>query len=72
MNRSRTIRDLCGNAYHIKEAQDLTSVFLEVYEIVNIDGKEHTVYLFDIDMSFDSPDDDILDEIDDVKDKVND
>ena len=70
--RSRTIKDLCGNAYLIKEENDLTSIFLEVYEIVNIDGKDHQTYLFDIDMSFDSPDDDILDEIDDVKDQVND
>ena len=67
--KSRIISDLCGNRYYIEEARDIEGVFLEVSEIVTIDGKEMKTYLCDVGQPFSAPDDEILDDIDDLKAK---
>ena len=68
--KNRIITDLCGNKYYVEEAKDINGVFLEVSEIVNVDGKEMKTYLCDIGLPISSPDDDILDDIDDLKAKI--
>lgn len=67
--KSRIISDLCGNKYYIQEAKDLEGLFLEVSEIVNVDGKEMKTYLCDIGQPFSASDNDILDDIDDLREK---
>ena len=69
MGKSRIIQDLCGNRYYINEARDMQGTFLEVSEIVTVEGKEMKTYLCDIGLPFNSSDDDLLDEIDDLKSK---
>ena len=67
--KSRSISDLCGKRYYIEEAKDIEGVFLEVSEIVTINGKEMKTYLCDVGQPFSAPDDEILDDIDDLKAK---
>ena len=67
--KSRIISDLCGNRYYIEEERDIEGVFLEVSEIVTIDGKEMKTYLCDVGQPFSASDDEILDDIDDLKSK---
>ena len=67
--KNRIISDLCGNRYYIEEAKDIEGVYLEVSEIVNVDGKDMKTYLCDVGQPFDAPDDEILDDIDDLKSK---
>ena len=67
--KNRVISDLCGNRYYIEEAKDIEGVYLEVSEIVNVDGKDMKTYLCDVGQPFDAPDDEILDDIDDLKSK---
>lgn len=67
--KSRIISDLCGNRYYIEEERDIEGVFLEVSEIVTIDGKEMKTYLCDVGQPFSATDDEILDDIDDLKSK---
>lgn len=67
--KNRIISDLCGNRYYIEEANDINGTYLEVSEIVNIDGKDMKTYLCDVGQPFDAPDDEILDDIDDLKSK---
>ena len=67
--KSRIISDLCGNRYYIEEERDIEGVFLEVSEIVTIDGKEMKTYLCDVGHPFSAPDDEILDDIYDLKAK---
>ena len=66
---NRIISDLCGNRYYIEEAKDIDGTYLEVGEIVNVDGNDMNTYLCDIGQSFSAPDDEILDDIDDLKSK---
>ena len=66
---NRIISDLCGNRYYIEEAKDIEGTYLEVSEIVNVDGKDMKTYLCDIGQPFSAPDDEILDDIDDLKSK---
>lgn len=68
--KSRIVKDLCGNEYYIEEAEDLQGKFLEVYEIVKINNTKMKTYLCDIGIDFNSDDNDILDEIDDMRDKI--
>jgi hypothetical protein len=70
--KSRTISDLIGNEYYLQEARDLNTRYLEVYEIVTIENSRHKTYLFDIDMDINEDVNNILDEIDDIKSKLND
>ena len=70
--KSRTISDLIGNEYYLQEARDLNTRYLEVYEIVTIENSKHKTYLFDIDMDINEDVNNILDEIDDIKSKLND
>ena len=67
--KNRIISDLCGNRYYIEEAKDIDGTYLEVSEIVNVDGNDMKTYLCDIRQSFSAPDDEILDDIDDLKSK---
>ena len=67
--KSRIISDLCGNRYYIEEAKDIEGTYLEVSEIVNVDGKDMKTYICDIGQPFSAPDDEILDDIDDLKSK---
>jgi len=67
--KNRIISDLCGNRYYIEEANDINGTYLEVSEIVNVDGKDMKTYLCDVGQPFDAPDDEILDDIDDLKSK---
>ena len=67
--KNRIISDLCGNRYYIEEARDLDGTFLEVSEIVNVDGVDMKTYLCDVGQPFSAPDDEILDDIDDLKSK---
>ena len=67
--KNRVISDLCGNRYYIEEAKDIEGVYLEVSEIVNVDGKEMKTYLCDVGQPFSAADDEILDDIDDLKSK---
>ena len=67
--KSRIISDLCGNRYYIEEAKDIEGIYLEVSEIVIVDGKDMKTYLCDVGQPFSAPDDDILDDIDDLKSK---
>lgn len=69
--KSRIISDLCGNRYYIEEAKDIEGTYLEVSEIVNVDGKDMKTYICDIEQPFSAPDDEILDDIDDLKSKFN-
>ena len=66
---NRIISDLCGNRYYIEEAKDIEGIYLEVSEIVNVDGKDMKTYLCDVGQPFSAPDDEILDDIDDLKSK---
>ena len=66
---NRIISDLCGNRYYIEEAKDIEGTYLEVSEIVNVDGKDMKTYLCDVGQPFSAPDDEILDDIDDLKSK---
>lgn len=68
--KNRIISDLCGNRYYIEEARDIEGLFLEVSEIVNIDGVDMKTYLCDVGQPFSAPDDEILDDIDDIKSKL--
>ena len=68
---NRIISDLCGNRYYIEEAKDIEGTYLEVSEIVNVDGKDMKTYICDIGQPFSAPDDEILDDIDDLKSKFN-
>ena len=68
--KNRTISDLCGNEYYLEEAHDIKGKFLEVYEIVKVDNTKYKSYLCDIDISIDEDENNILDEIDDIKDKI--
>lgn len=68
--KNRIISDLCGNRYYIEEARDIEGAFLEVSEIVNIDGVDMKTYLCDVGQPFSAPDDEILDDIDDIKSKL--
>lgn len=65
--KNRIISDLCGNRYYIEEAKDIGGTYLEVSEIVNIDGRDMKTYLCDVGQPFSAPDDEILDDIDDLK-----
>lgn len=67
--KNRIISDLCGNRYYIEEAKDIEGTYLEVSEIVNVDGKDMKTYLCDVGHPFSAPDDEILDDIDDLKSK---
>ena len=67
--KNRIISDLCGNRYYIEEANDINGTYLEVSEIVNVDGKDMKTYLCDVGQPFSAPDDEILDDIDDLKSK---
>ena len=67
--KNRIISDLCGNRYYIEEANDINGTYLEVSEIVNVDGKDMKTYLCDVGQPFDAQDDEILDDIDDLKSK---
>ena len=67
--KNRIISDLCGNRYYIEEAKDIDGTYLEVSEIVNVDGNDMKTYLCDIGQSCSAPDDEILDDIDDLKSK---
>lgn len=67
--KNRIISDLCGNRYYIEEAKDIEGVYLEVSEIVNVDGNDMKTYLCDVGQPFSAPDDEILDDIDDLKSK---
>ena len=67
--KNRIISDLCGNRYYIEEAKDIEGTYLEVSEIVTINGKEMKTYLCDVGQPFSAPDDEILDDIDDLKSK---
>ena len=67
--KNRIISDLCGNRYYIEEAKDIDGTYLEVSEIVKVDGKDMKTYLCDIGQPFSAPDDEILDDIDDLKSK---
>ena len=66
---NRTIKDLCGNEYFIQEAKDKGGTYLEVHEVVNVDGKKMKTYLCELGMSLKDDDNEILDEIDDLKAK---
>ena len=66
---NRIISDLCGNRYYIEEAKDIEGIYLEVSEIVNVDGKDMKTYLCDVRQPFSASDDEILDDIDDLKSK---
>lgn len=68
--KNRIISDLCGNRYYIEEANDIDGTYLEVSEIVNVDGKDMKTYLCDVGQPFSAPDDEILDDIDDMKSKL--
>lgn len=70
--KSRVITDLCGNRYYVEEARDFDGAFLEVSEIVNIDGTDMKTYLCDVGQTLASPDDEILEDIDDFRSKGND
>lgn len=65
--KNRIISDLCGNKYYIEEQKDIQGLYLEVSEIVNVDGTEMKSYLCDIGQPFNAPDDEILDDIDDLR-----
>ena len=67
--KNRIISDLCGNRYYIEEAKDIDGTYLEVSEIVKVDGNNIKTYLCDIGQPFSAPDDEILDDIDDLKSK---
>lgn len=67
--KNRIISDLCGNRYYIEEAKDIEGTYLEVSEIVNVDGKDMKTYLCDVGQPFSALDDEILDDIDDLKSK---
>ena len=67
--KNRIISDLCGNRYYIEEAKDIDGTYLEVSEIVKVDGNDMKTYLCDIGQQFSAPDDEILDDIDDLKSK---
>ena len=67
--KNRIISDLCCNRYYIEEAKDIEGTYLEVSEIVNVDGNDMKTYLCDIGQPFSAPDDEILDDIDDLKSK---
>ena len=67
--KNRIISDLCGNRYYIEEAKDIDGTYLEVSEIVNVEGNDMKTYLCDIGQPFSAPDDEILDDIDDLKSK---
>ena len=67
--KSRIISDLCGNRYYIEEAKDIEGIYLEVSEIVNVERKDMKTYLCDVGQPFSAPDDEILDDIDDLKSK---
>ena len=67
--KNRIISDLCGNRYYIEEAKDIEGTYLEISEIVNVDGKDMKTYLCDVGQPFSAPDDEILDDIDDLKSK---
>ena len=67
--KNRIISDLCGNRYYIEEANDINGTYLEVSEIVSVDGKDMKTYLCDVGQPFDAPNDEILDDIDDLKSK---
>lgn len=67
--KKRIISDLCGNRYYIEEAKDIDGTYLEVSEIVKVDGNDMKTYLCDIGQPFSAPDDEILDDIDDLKSK---
>ena len=68
--KSRIISDLCGNKYYVEEARDLNGSYLEVSEIVDVNGQEMKTYLCDVGQPFDAPDNEILDDIDDLKEKL--
>ena len=68
--KNRIISDLCGNRYYIEEAKDIDGTYLEVSEIVNVDGNDMKTYLCDVGQPFSAPDDEILDDIDDIKSKL--
>ena len=70
--KNRTISDLLGNEYYLQEAKDINTKFLEVYEIITIDNTKHKTYLFDMDMDINEDVNNLLDEIDDIKSKLND
>ena len=70
--KSRVINDLCGNRYYVEEANDIEGTFLEVSEIVNIDGTDMKTYLCDVGQTLSSPDDEILEDIDDFRSKESD
>jgi hypothetical protein len=70
--KNRTISDLLGNEYYLQEANDINTRFLEVYEIVTIDNTKHKTYLFDMDMDINEDVNNLLDEIDDIKSRLND
>lgn len=67
--KNRIISDLCGNRYYIEEAKDIDGTYLEVSEIVKVDGNDMKTYLCDIGQPFSAPDNEILDDIDDLKSK---
>ena len=52
-----------------KQAKDMEGIYLEVSEIVNVDGKDMKTYLCDVGQPFSASDDEILDDIDDLKSK---
>ena len=67
--KNRIISERGGNRYYIEEAKDIEGTYLEVSEIVNVDGKDMKTYLCDVGQPFSAPDDEILDDIDDLKSK---
>ena len=70
--KSRTISDLLGNEYYLQEAKDINTRFLEVYEVITIDNTKHKTYIFDMDMDINEDVNNLLDEIDDIKERLND
>lgn len=67
--KSRIISDLCGNRYYVEEQKDKQGSYLEVSEIVKIDGKDMKSYVCDIDQTINSDDNEILDDIAYLKSK---
>lgn len=70
--KNRTITDLLGNEYYLQEETDITGKYLEVYEVVTIDNVKHKTYLLDMDMDINEDVNNLLDEIDDIRERLND
>lgn len=67
--KQRIISDSNGNRYMIDEQKDSQGTYLEVSEIVSMEGKDTPKYLCDVGLDFNADDKDIIDDIDDIKSK---